>query len=49
MADVIQGQLPYVVLASTGDTHGLPMKAMLFQSNVMMDMPEHQVKVAQGW
>lgn len=42
MSNAIQGQWPKVVLASIGDTHGLPMKAMLLQSNVMMDMPERQ-------
>jgi len=29
------------------NTHGLPMKAMLFQSNVMMDMPGRQIKITQ--
>jgi len=48
MANAIQGQSSNIILASTGDTHGLPMKAILFQSNVMMDMPERQVKMAQG-
>lgn len=48
MTNAIQGQSPNVVLASTGDTHGLPMKAMLFQSNVMIDMPERHVYMAQG-
>ena len=42
MPSTIEGQWPNVVLASTGDTHGLPMKAMLLQSNVIMDMPERQ-------
>lgn len=48
MVDAIQGQSPNVVLASIRITHGLPMKAMLFQSNVRMDMPERQAKIVQG-
>jgi hypothetical protein len=48
MANAIQGQSPNDVLASTGDTHGLPMKAILFQSSVMIDMPERHVNMAQG-
>jgi hypothetical protein len=29
------------------NTHGLPMKAILFQSKVMMDMPGRQIKITQ--
>jgi hypothetical protein len=30
------------------NTHGLPMKAILFQSKVMMDMPGRQIKITQA-
>jgi hypothetical protein len=42
-----QGQYPSIALVSIQNTHGLPMKAMLFQSKVMMDMPERQIKITQ--
>jgi len=34
-------------LVNIRNTHGLPMKAMLLQSKVTMDMPEHQIKITQ--
>jgi hypothetical protein len=41
-----QGQCPSIAQVSIRNTHGLPMKAMLFQSKVMMDMPGH-IKITQ--